>query len=248
MSDQPPFDFNCPRIPIDCILKVTERATGKGTTVYLGGNCKTETCYTKDGFWMFPNADFVPLYTEDEFMILKAYDRCGKTVLLGEGKVQPDRQIGSNAEAYAKPLRFVAKPIPARRLATAQEVVQAGMDCRPLMSRTRFGNDRYDAVLEYPLKTVNLNDRHGVFQPDTGPVLFPNLNVEPDELFSTLEMAFVAWNAYPGSATGDLGVSEFLVRTPTEIVEKSESQGQVSVLHYSKSVRMQASHMVFAID
>ena len=186
-------------------------------------------------------------------MILKAYDRCGKQVTFSsssgdsKGKAQPDRQLGTNADAYAEPMRFEATPVPARALATAAEVVTAGLACAPLMCRTQFGNERYDAVLEYPFKTVNLNQRHGIFQPDTGPVLFPDLSVEPDQLLASVEMAFVAWNAYPGSATTDEGVAEFLVRVPTDI-GSSESGERMRTLHYSKSVRFPARHAVFALD
>ena len=56
--------------------------------------------------------------------------------------------------------------------------VRAGIACRPLMARTLFGNARYDCVLEYPVKTINLNDRHGIFQPDTGPVLWLGLDFD----------------------------------------------------------------------
>ena len=56
----------------------------------------------------YPNADFVPVYTEDKFLILKAYRKCGENVKFTkvnggtEGKTQPDRQLGDNSLAYAK--------------------------------------------------------------------------------------------------------------------------------------------------
>ena len=125
------------------------------------------------------------------------------------------------------------------------------------------------------MKTVNLNDRHSTFQPDTGPVLFPNLDVEPEELLANVNLAFLAWNAYPGSphAAADglqLGVAEFLVRVPTKVVppapvasyaalgsthkyrtlvpdDVGSDEGVLEVLHYSQSVRVQARHAVFEI-
>jgi hypothetical protein len=59
-------------IPIDSVLTIVDRRTGRvAAKLYQGGNCKTETCYVNEGFWMHPNADFVPVYTEKEFLILK---------------------------------------------------------------------------------------------------------------------------------------------------------------------------------
>lgn len=43
MSDVPPFSLNNARIPVDCVLRVRDKATGKEELVILGGNCKTET-------------------------------------------------------------------------------------------------------------------------------------------------------------------------------------------------------------
>jgi hypothetical protein len=59
-------------IPIDSVLTIVDRRTGRvAAKLYQGGNCKTETCYVNEGLWMHPNADFVPVYTEKEFLILK---------------------------------------------------------------------------------------------------------------------------------------------------------------------------------
>lgn len=56
------------------MTQVVDRRTGQvAAKLYQGGNCKTETCYVNQGFWMQPNADFVPIYSEKEFLILKQY-------------------------------------------------------------------------------------------------------------------------------------------------------------------------------
>ena len=61
MSDDPPFDLNVASIPIDCVLTITETATGRSEVIVLGGNCKTETVGVEANIWMEPNADFVPI-------------------------------------------------------------------------------------------------------------------------------------------------------------------------------------------
>jgi hypothetical protein len=82
MSDAPPFDLNNARIPIDCVLTITERSSGRAEVFHLGSNCKTETVgVPRDhGIWMAPNADFVPIFTARQALILKSYDRIGRAV------------------------------------------------------------------------------------------------------------------------------------------------------------------------
>jgi hypothetical protein len=97
MSDVPPFDLNNAHIPIDCVMTITEKATGASELICLGGDCKTETVGVQHGVWMSPNADFVPIYSDKKCLTLKTYDRIGRSVtyskLSGEraGTPQSDR-------------------------------------------------------------------------------------------------------------------------------------------------------------
>ena len=96
-------------------------------------------------------------------------------------------------------------------------MVANGLANEVLTARTEFSNDRYDVVMEcvampfhlqnwlqrhvmqrvrpllllyrYPIKTCNFNNRDWFFQPDTGPVLFPNLEVPLDQA-SALQFAY----------------------------------------------------------
>lgn len=117
-----------------------------------------------------------------------------------------------------------------RSLLTSTEVVDAGLAGEVLVATLDFSTARYLCTLEYPIKTCNFNERDGVFQPDTGPVLFPTrLDVELEEIIDHVELAFVAWNGYAGSPL-DGDWAEFIIRTPTDI------GNGVKVQHYSRSV------------
>lgn len=129
-----------------------------------------------------------------------------------------------------------------------------GLANQPLSARTQFCSQRYDCVLEYPIKTVNLNNRDWFFQPDTGPVLFPDLALPFDELLGGMELAFIAWNAYSGSATGDqttstspaaAGWAEFLVRRPTTVCTDAQSGLPLQTYHYSQAVKMECHNSVW---
>ena len=68
----------------------------------LGASCKTERVGVDSDIWTDPCGDFVPVFSKDQFLILKAYDRADKGVMFfpREEGVQPERQIGSIGETY----------------------------------------------------------------------------------------------------------------------------------------------------
>src|SRR6266568_1784724 len=72
----------------------------------------------------------------------------------------------------------------------------------------------------YPVKTINANERDGVYQTDTGPVLLPDLSRDPEDLIAGLELAFSAFN--------NPRWTEFIVRAKTPVADG------VEVYHYCK--------------
>ena len=92
------------------------------------------------------------------------------------------------------------------------------------MARTSYGNGRCEVEIEYPVKTVNANERDVLFQPDTGPVLVPDLAREPGDLIGSLQLAFIAFHRFDWA--------ELLVRVPVPVAEG------VEVHHYAESVRI----------
>ena len=62
------------------------------------------------------------------------------------------------------------------------------------------------------------------------------------EIIDRVELAFIAWNTYPGSATGDgPGWAEFVVRAPTDV------GGGLSVQHYSRSFRASVRNTMYSL-
>ena len=50
------------------------------------------------------------------------------------------------------------------------------------------------AVLEFPIKTMNMGTDGKRWQVDTGPVVLPDLKAAPEQWSETLRLAFVAYN------------------------------------------------------
>lgn len=234
VSHRPPYSLNNARIQIECRCLISEKNTGVTQTFVLGASCKTERVGVDCNIWTKPNADFAPIFSRDRFMNIKTFARVGIEVEHyppGSG-TQSDRQSGRISDVFDD-VRIDLAEVDADVLATASDIVDATLANQLLVAQTTIENDRYSAVIEYPVKTMNANERDLVYQTDTGPVLLPDLLRPPDELLTGFELGFAAFNCPDWI--------EVLMRVPTEISET------VRVYHYSGSVRMDCSNRVLRI-
>ena len=232
-SHKPPYTLNAARIRLECVCTI-EDAQGYREDFSLGASCKAEVVGAKRDLWLQPNADFIPIYGRTKFMNLKTYAQVGQSIDFypQKSEKQPERQVGVIAEAfddggveivYAK----------GELLQSAQEVVEATLANDSLVATTRLSTPRYTVTLTYPVKTMNANQRDWVYQTDTGPVLLPDLELEPDELISGMELAFAAFN-HPDWV-------EFIVREPVPV------GAGVDVYHYARPVRWDAHNQVIRL-
>jgi hypothetical protein len=237
VSHQPPYPLNNARIQLDCVCDVAETATGASQRFVLGVNCKTERVGVERDVWLAPNADFVPIVSQDQFLNIKTYAWIGQestVTLFGKGTPQPDRQVGITHEAYDA-LKIHVRETAAEFLATPEAIIAATYAHHPLTAVTEFDSARYRVTLQYPVKTFNVNERDHVYQTDTGPVLWPDLSREPADLIAGMNLAFTAFNCPDWI--------EVLVRVPTE------APNGVRVYHYSRPLRMEpVRNRLFRLD
>ena len=227
VSHNPPFSLNNARIPIDCRCQVEEKASGRTQSFVQGVNCKAERVGVDRDIWLMPNADFVPIFSDDNYLAIKTYARKGVSVDLyppGSG-TQSDRQTGSITDFFDN-VRIDVVECEGELLSSAEAVVGAVLNNDPLVARTQFDTERYQAILEYPVKSINANERDMIYQTDTGPVLLPDFMAAPEQQLERMELAFSAFNCPHWI--------ELLVRVPTEIADG------VEVYHYDRSVRFDA--------
>lgn len=227
VSHQPPYSLNNARIQLDCVCDITEIATKETQRFVLGVNCKTERVGVTEDIWLKPNADFVPIVSQDRFLNLKTYAYIGQELgavsLYGHNRQQPDRQTGNAHEAFDK-LTIHVHEVPGELLANPPAIIQATYAHEILSAVTEFATNRYRVAIHYPVKTFNVNERDNVYQTDTGPLLWPDLNREPAELIEGLNLAFSAFNCPEWI--------EMLIRVPTDV------PGGQKVYHYSEAKRV----------
>jgi hypothetical protein len=226
LSHKPPFAMNNARIQIDCVCRITDLADLRVHTFVLGSDCKTERVGATLDLFLEPNADFIPIFSDDTFMHIKTFAHAGTRAQAyppGSGE-QSDRLTAPIAETFVDAhLDLVERE--GERLADGRAIVDAVLANDLIVGVHRFGNDRYDVEIQYPAKTINANERDIVYQTDTGPILWPNLKRDPVDLLTGLELAFTAANA-PDWA-------QIIVRVRTPVADG------VEVYHYSNSMRME---------
>ncbi len=235
-SHKPPFTLNNARIQIESTCQITDRVTGATENYVLGASCKTEYVGVDRDLWTEPNADFCIILSTESFLILKSWDRNNKDVMrypatLGE---QPERQSGRVTDTYEHVL-INLRTAPAQRLESAQAIIRATLADGILVGRCAFTlHDRYDVEIDFPIKTINANEREWIYQTDTGPILFPDLSVNPDNLIDSFCLAYVAFN--------QLDWAEFILQVPTPLSE------DISVNHYSQVIQMNSQNSIFRVS
>ncbi len=232
-SHEPPSSLNNARILLECVCEISDNETGASQTFVMGASCKTERVGVERDIWIHPNADFVPILSQDRYLIVKTYEvaNMGVPFYPPSRGMQPERQTGFVADAYEN-IRLDVRRVEGEILDTPEQIVEATLDPSgpPLVGRTVIQEGRYTAVLEFPVKTMNASERDFIYQTDTGPVLMPDFSREPDDLIAGFELAYVALNS-PDWA-------EFIVRAPTSVGEGIE------VYHYSKFIRLDTQNQV----
>jgi hypothetical protein len=234
VSHKPPYSLNSARIQVVCRARLKETASGETQTFVMGASCKTERVGVERGIWTEPNADFVPVFSVDRFLNVKTFARAGTEVALyppGSG-TQSDRQVGDVAETFDA-LRIEVEEVPGEVLDTPSRIVEATLDNQPLVARTHIHQGRYQAILEYPIKTMNANERDWVYQTDTGPLLLPDFNAAPERVIETFQLAYAAFNCPEWV--------ECVVRDRTPVGEG------VEVYHYSRLERFEARNEVIQV-
>ena len=234
-SHKPPFSLNNARILLESSCWITDERDGRTRRFVHGASCKTERVGVERDIWIQPNADFIPIASEERILVLKTYARQGDSIpLWPEGRgAQNERQEVSLDDAYSG-FSVDLTEVEAHPLPDAQAIVTAVLEAQRLVARTTLKEGPYTAVIEYPVKTINANERDWIYQTDTGSHLFPDLTRDADALLTGMELAFSAFNVPEWI--------EFIVRTPTQLTE------DIRVWHYSTSVRRDAHNEMFRID
>lgn len=230
-THEPIVSLNNARILVECRCLITDKHRGQTEEFVLGASCKTERVGPDRDIWVQPNADFAPVFSKRHFLTIKTYDSVGRQLPFypPTNGLQPDRHSGLVAEAFDN-VRIDLARTEGETLSSTKAIIDSILNNDPQVAHTTYETERYLVELQYPIKTINASEREGIYQTDTGPILYPDLTRDWDQLIDSMQLAYSAFNCPDWI--------EFLVRVPTQLGEG------ISVYHYARSERVTCRNQI----
>ena len=218
---------NIARIQLDAACTLCDERLGTSETFYLIAPCRSERMYVDGPLFLMPNYEFAGVWGQDDFQLIRTHWI----------SLRDNREYGMNHVRWSHVRLDVRRFAQARLLEGPGQIVEATLANLPLIARTEVWNaERTErAILEYPIKTMNLTQNPPRFQVDTGPLLLPDFGSGAAHAVERFEVAHVVYNA--------LTKAEFILRRPTPI-SPGDAQSAATTDYSSISV-MPARHEIF---
>jgi hypothetical protein len=189
---------NIARIQLDAACTLIDENTGKSEQFYLIAPCRAERMYLDTPLFQLPNYEFCGIWSDDEFLIIRtAWVSARDNRQYGLGN-QRWREVKLDARTFAH----------TQVLADDAAVVEATLNNLSLNARTELHHAASGrrALLEYPVKTMNVMQGPPCFQVDAGPLILPDFSATVTHPIECFEMAYVVYHT-PDKA-------EFILRKP----------------------------------
>lgn len=223
------WPFNQVRFWVESRLILIHHATGSEDVYYQCGACKSEDTFAEKDLFYSDNYNFTPVFGPRMGVIFRQ-------------KSYPDahyRSVQPVEKMWEGPDYEICEAASWHPLETARQICDEYRTQALLVAQTEIevAGSSLTAVIEYPIKTLNINQEKTWYQVDTGPVLFP----EPVEKGTPVEegfaLAFAAFNA-PHFA-------DFILEKETR---QPEAAGGGRVIHYSERQSLQARNLILLIE
>ena len=217
------------RFWVESRTRVIDERNGKIEDFLQCASCKSEDTFAEQNLFFEDNYDFLPIFGPEYGLIFRRnawlnpnYRSCLKT-----------------EEMFGGPIQHLQEHTRSKNLVTPDEIIRFTHEFFPIVAQTEIHNDETElrAIIEYPVKTLNIRKSDSVYQIDTGPVAFPDLAARPERLVDSISLAFVAFNA--------THFADFIVEESTPIVNRQDTV-ETYVYHYSRRISLAASNRLYA--
>ncbi|MEZ6073630.1 MAG: hypothetical protein R3C10_25970 [Pirellulales bacterium] len=221
--------FNSVRFWIESRTTVTDSQSGGSTTFYQCGSCKSENTFAERDLFVPDNYDFLPILGDGEWLIFR------RPVRLSDSY----RRVQAIDQVWGEPVPMLRHASAVTELKTWQQIRDVTAAGTPIVARTELANEALglSAVIEYPVKTMNVDLDGERYQVDTGPIALPDLSKRYNAAIDSLSLAFVAFNA-PGFA-------DFVIEQPTPL---NDDAGAAETYHYSQPISLPAQNRLYAAE
>ena len=223
---------NSVRFWIESRTTVIDDANGVSTDFYQCASCKSENTFAEKDLFKADNYDFLPILGGKDVEDLLVFRRPAR--LSGNY-----RTIVKAEDYWGKPVLKLRQCQKARVLDTWEDIRDATAAAVPIVSRTEIANPetKLRAIIECPVKTMNIAHPGKIYQVDTGPVAFADLSRRAEPLIDCLSLAFIAFNA-PHFA-------DFVIEQPTAVREGGKELCRIH--HYSGPISLAANNTLLAL-
>jgi len=267
----PPIDFsrsfvtfvtrgrgNNARIQVEarCVLKDTT----KGTTeeYFLLASCKSEDTYGQGDLFTKPNYDFSAIFSRKDYRLIRQHASAsnnnpsvGAIPDFFDDVVFHIQSVGAIPDFFDDVVFHIQTAGQPQVLGRSGDIVQATLKNRILVGRTELTlkDGKIQAILDYPIKTINVNDQKTLFQVDTGPLLYPNLDSPHTRTIEAFEHAFLAYKTFDRAEFISLQPT-FILDTIKNVAEREQLlplKSALSVNHYSAIRKLPSKNTLMAI-
>ncbi len=214
--------FNMARINIEARCIIVEQS-GKVFDYYKFASCKAEDSYTEANLFRRPNYDFSGIYTHDEYSILR-------TLASGADNYYDQGNVKDRFHEIVVDL----KKSKVRKLESAMDIVTSTVNGYPLIARTEYEEAGRRIILEYPVKTMNVNQVRNLYQTDTGPIPYPDFSKNETEYIRMIDLVFIAFNK-PDQAS-------FIKQSKTAVSDS------IQVMHYDETFDKVVKNSIMRVE
>ena len=217
------------RFWVESRTRIIDEEGGTVEDYYQCGSCKSEHTFAEKDLFVADNYDFLPIFGPSHGVVFRRHAR----VTTGYRQILPADQWWSGLDYY------VTRASNTHELASNEEIRAATHRMLPIVAQTEIADEGTGlrAIIECPVKTMNIIDETNVYQVDTGPVAFPDLSKRAERTVELISPAYVAFNT-PHFA-------DFVIEAPTNIAP--EGAEPCEMYHYSKIVSLPAANRLFCI-
>jgi hypothetical protein len=219
---------NSARILIDARCTIFDDANGTSLETYLIAPCRTEWMYRETELIQIPSGEYRVIFSQD------------RQVAVGKHIEETAPRAGSISTSAFNSLEFAVRSVPAVALESDQAVVDATQRLVPIVGTTEIVNAERGlrALLEFPIRTMNIHPERVRFQVDNGPLIFPDFTLEPEHLIDHCKLAHTVYNTFD--------YAEFICKQPTPLVKNGAEVA--TVFHYSDVHRLQVTNRLYAFE
>ena len=196
--------------------------------IWQCASCKSENTFGEKDLFLADNYDFMPLFDGDDVLIFRSFARVNDRY----------RQLTTSDKVWGKPVPKFRFGQNVKLLETWEAIRDATAAAVPIVTRTELRDEKTGlrAIIECPVKTMNISHTQKMYQVDTGPIALPDLSKRYEPAIDCIRLAFVAFNA-PDFA-------DFVIEQPTAL--NAEPEG-CQTYHYSSPISVPATNQIYAV-